>query len=142
CCSRKLRDTLTDDHYRVRIRTDFSYGTLKVGEVIAPGRSDDCIVLCAHLCHPHMVNDDLSGVVVGMDVMRRLIKRRNLRYTYRFLIVPETIGSISYLSHHQDLIPRMKGGLFLEMLGLRHPAALQRSIIGNTEVDECFVLAM
>ena len=142
CCSRRIRDTLTDDRYRVRIRSDFSYGTLKVGEVIVPGKSQECIVLCAHLCHPHMVNDDLSGVVVGIDVMRELLRRKNLRYTYRFLIVPETIGSIAFISHYPDLIPNFKGGLFLEMLGLRNPAALQLSIMEDTEVDACFKLAL
>ena len=142
CCTRILRDSLTDERYRVRIRTSFSYGTLKVGEVVAPGKSDECIVLCAHLCHPQMVNDDLSGVVVGMEVMKRLLERTDLRYTYRFLIVPETIGSIAYLAHHNQLIPRMKGGLFLEMLGLANPSALQLSSMESTEVDQCFALAL
>ncbi|HEX7363464.1 MAG TPA: DUF4910 domain-containing protein [Bryobacteraceae bacterium] len=142
CCSKRLYDSLNDDRYRVQIRTSFSYGTLKVGEIVAPGRSDESIVLCAHLCHPHMVNDDLSGVVVGMDVMRRLLERETRRYTYRFLIVPETIGSIAYLTHHREQTRHMKGGLFLEMLGLPNPAALQHSMIGNSEVDQCFELAL
>ncbi|HET7565283.1 MAG TPA: DUF4910 domain-containing protein, partial [Gemmatimonadaceae bacterium] len=143
CCTRAMRETLTDERYRVVIRTSSSYGTLKVGEVVVPGRTDDSIVLCAHLCHPAMVNDDLSGVVVGVDVMRALLsERRDLRYTYRFLIVPETIGSVTWLSHHEELIPRMKGGLFLEMLGAEQPHSLQRSIMGDTELDECFTLAL
>ena len=53
------------------IRTDFSYDTLKVGEIVIPGSTDDTIVLCAHLCHPGMVNDDLTGVAVAIDVARR-----------------------------------------------------------------------
>ena len=52
CCTRKTRDALTDERYRVVIRSDFSYATLKVGETIVPGETDECIVLCAHLCHP------------------------------------------------------------------------------------------
>lgn len=142
CCSKTLRDTLHDDRYRVVIRTDFSYGTLKIGEVVAPGSSDECIVICSHLCHPAMVNDDLSGVVVGLEVMRELLQKRGLRYTYRYLILPETIGGVAYLSHNEALIPRMKGGLFLEMLGLENPHALQLSFAANTEIDECFTIAM
>jgi aminopeptidase-like protein/aminoglycoside N3'-acetyltransferase len=137
CCSRKLKDSLRDDRYRVVIRSAFSYGTLKVGEVIVQGKSTETFVLCSHLCHPAMVNDDLSGVVVGLKVMQELLRRPNLRYTYRFLIVPETIGSAAYLSHQQELIPKMFGGLFLEMLGLENPHALQLSFAGNTEVDRC-----
>src|SRR5258705_2313233 len=76
CCSKILRDSLLDDQYRVVIKTDFSYGTLKVGEVVIPGESDECIVLCSHLCHPHQANDDLTGVIVGLKVAQELLKRK------------------------------------------------------------------
>jgi aminopeptidase-like protein len=142
CCSRKLKESLQDDRYRVVIRSEFSYGTMKVGEVIVPGKSSETFILCAHLCHPAMVNDDLSGVVVGLQVMQELLKRRNLRYTYRFLVLPETIGSVAYLSHQEELIPRMIGGLFLEMLGLENPHALQLSFAGDSEVDRCLIQAL
>jgi aminopeptidase-like protein/aminoglycoside N3'-acetyltransferase len=142
CCSKTLKDTLFDDKYKVVINSDFSFGTLKVGEVIAHGKTDDSIVLCAHLCHPAMVNDDLSGIVVGIKVMQDLLSRRDLRYTYRFIILPETIGSVAYLSQNEHLIPKMKGGLFLEMLGLNTPHALQLSFQGNTEVDLCCSLVL
>ena len=142
CCSRNLRDTLTDDRYRVEIRSQFSFGTLKVGEVVVPGRTDETIVLCAHLCHPAMVNDDLTGVVVGMDVVRALLAGPTPRYTYRFLIVPETIGSVAFLSQHAELIPAMRGGLFLEMLGRDIPHALQLSFSGESEMDRCFARAL
>jgi aminopeptidase-like protein len=135
CCTQDLRDSLHDARYRVVIRTSFNYGTLKVGEVVVRGRSDREFVLCAHLCHPAMVNDDLSGVVVGIDVMRALLARPKPRYTYRFLIVPETIGSIAYLSQNPGVVPRMAGGLFLEMLGRDHPHALQLSFTGSTSID-------
>ena len=142
CCTRRLRDGLTDERYRVVIRTGFSYGTLKVGEVVVPGASAESVVLCAHLCHPGMVNDDLTGVVVGIDVMRALRQRAMPRYTYRFLIVPETIGSVAYLSQNPDLVAGMKGGLFLEMLGRDHPHALQQSFAGTSEMDQCCALAL
>jgi len=142
CCTQRLKDSLTDEQYRVVIRTSFSPGTLKVGEVVVPGRSADSIVLCAHLCHPRQVNDDLTGVVVGIDVMRHLMQCADLHYTYRLLIVPETIGSIAWLSHHERLIPSMRGGLFLEMLGRDYPHALQLSYAGDAEVDMCFSLAL
>jgi aminopeptidase-like protein/aminoglycoside N3'-acetyltransferase len=137
CCSQKLKASLTEDHYRVVIQSSSGYGTLKVGEIVARGSSAETFVLCAHLCHPAMVNDDLSGVVVGLKVMQKLLQRSDLRYTYRFLILPETIGSVAYLSHNEQLIPQMMGGLFLEMLGLDQPHALQLSFAGDTEVDRC-----
>lgn len=142
CCSATLRDSLREERYRVVIRTTFSRGTLKVGEVVVPGRSDDTFVLCAHLCHPGMVNDDLTGVVVGLDVMRALRAGPAPRHTIRFLIVPETIGSIAFLSQHPELIPRLRGGLFLEMLGRAAPHGLQLSFDGATDADRCCVHAL
>lgn len=137
CCSRNLKDTLKDERYRVKINSQFSYGTLKVGEIVAPGDREESIVLCAHLCHPGMANDGLSGVVAGLEVMRSLLQRCDLRHTYRLLIVPETIGSIAFLSHNEDLIMKMKGGLFLEALGLSYPHVLQQSYGADTEFDRC-----
>jgi aminopeptidase-like protein/aminoglycoside N3'-acetyltransferase len=137
CCSKNLKDSLTDEKYRVVIDSEFTPGTLKVGECVVPGESDQSFVFCAHLCHPAMVNDDLSGVVVGIKVMQEMLKRPKPRYTYRFVILPETIGSVAYLSDHLQLVPKMVGGLFLEMLGLDNPHALQLSFNGHTEMDRC-----
>ena len=137
CCSKNLKESLTDESYRVVIESESGFGSLKVGECVVRGSSDQTFVLCAHLCHPAMVNDDLSGVVVGVQVMQQLLKRSDLRYTYRFLILPETIGSVAYLSHHMELIPQIVGGLFLEMLGLENPHALQLSFSSDTEIDRC-----
>lgn len=141
CCPRTLKDTLTDPEYRVRIRSEFSYGFLNVGEVFVQGESDDCIVLCAHLCHPGQAADDLSGVVAGIEIMRRLRQMQGLRYSYRFLMLPETIGSVAWLSQNEHLIPKMKGGLFIEMVSLPNPPALQYSFEGDTLVDRCFAEA-
>ena len=140
CCTRELKEGLKDDCYRVVIRNDFSYGSLKVGEAVAPGDTDDCIVLCAHLCHPGQFNNGLSAVVLAIEVMRNLLERSDLHYTYRLLIVPESIGSAAYLSGHQHLIPKMKGGLFLSMLGTGHPHALQLSLNKGSQIDRCLEL--
>jgi aminopeptidase-like protein/aminoglycoside N3'-acetyltransferase len=142
CCPGNLKDSLKDERYRVLIDSHFSYGALKVGEIVAPGQMEESIVFCAHLCHPGMANDGLTGVVAGLEVMRALLQRWDLRYTYRFLIVPETIGSIAYLSHHEDLIPKMRGGLFLEALGLPYAHALQQSYAADTEFDRCCLAAV
>ena len=142
CCSSVMKESLTDDQYKVVIKTSFNKGSLKIGEVVVRGASEDTVVLAAHLDHPAMVSDDLSGVVVGLDVMRKLLKLEDLRFTYRFLILPETIGSAAYLSQNENLIPKIKGGLFLEMLSLPNPLALQLSFAGDTEIDRCFTTAI
>jgi aminopeptidase-like protein len=142
CLPQHQRDALVDESYRVVIRSRFEPGVLKVGEVMIPGESDQTFVLVAHLCHPAMVNDDLTGVVVGLDVARALLAGPRPYYTYRLLILPETIGSVAYLSHNEDLIPGMVGGLFLEMLGNDSPHALQGSFTPHSQPDRCFVSAL
>lgn len=142
CLSQVVKDTLKDEAYRVVIRSRFEKGALKVGEVVVPGESEDCFILAAHLCHPAMVNDDLSGCVVGLQVAQTLLNGPKPRYTYRLLILPETIGSVAYLSHHEEIIPKMIGGLFLEMLGTDIPHILQHSFQPDSQVDRCFASAL
>ncbi|MBI1952811.1 MAG: DUF4910 domain-containing protein [Candidatus Omnitrophica bacterium] len=141
-CTRSFFDSLTDDAYRVVIRTRHEPGFLKVGEAVVPGSGEEEFVLCAHLDHPAMVNDDLSGVVVGLEVMRSLLKRPRGRFTYRLLLTPETIGSVVWLSQNESLIPRIRGGLFLEMLGTDCPHSLAKSFQGQTRADQCLLAVL
>ncbi len=129
----KLRD-FTKDRYRVLIDSTFEEGTLKVGDCTIKGEIDETIVIVAHLCHPAMVNDDLTGIVVLVDLAKQLEKRNN-HYTYKFILLPETIGSVAYLSQNEDIIPQLKYGIFLEMLGNNNIHALQLTWQGNTRLD-------
>jgi aminopeptidase-like protein len=142
CCTQQLKDTFTDEQYRVTIKTRFEPGILKVGEIVIPGQSQDCFVVAAHLCHPAQANDDLSGVVVALDLARQLRAGPQPRHTVRVLFFPETIGSVSWLSHNEDLIPKMRGGLFLEMLGNDAPFALQGSFQPHSQCDQALVTAL
>lgn len=137
CCSQEQKVNLNDPEYRVVIQTDFEPGTLKVGQWWLPGSSDHIFVMAAHLCHPYQANDDLSGVVVGLEIMKKLVQLPDRYYTYLLLLVPETIGTIAWLSHNEKLIPKINGGLFLEMLGNDSPHAFQRSYFGSTQLDLC-----
>lgn len=142
CTTQEMHDLLDEDEYRVVIRTTFEPGLLKVGEVVVPGEVEESFVMAAHLCHPAMVNDDLAGVVVGLDAFRALLAGPKPHYTFRLLILPETIGSVSYLSHNEDLIPKMVGGLFLEMLGNDSVLALQQSFQPESQADKVLVSAL
>ncbi|TAK12402.1 MAG: DUF4910 domain-containing protein [Anaerolineae bacterium] len=141
CCSQELKDSLTDEQYRVVIQTRFEPGALKIGEIVISGEREECFVLAAHLCHPAQANDDLTGVLVGLDVARALLAGPKPRHTIRVLFFPETIGSVAYLSRQEDLIPHMRGGLFLEMLGNDAPLALQQSFQPHSQSDRALVSA-
>lgn len=130
----RLKD-FTKDKYRVFITAIFEKGNLKVGDYTIKGNNSKTIVLAAHLCHPSQVNDDLSGVAVLVDIAKELSKKKN-NYTYKILILPETIGSIAYLSQNEKIISELKYGIFLEMLGNNNILALQFSRQGNTRLDK------
>lgn len=135
CCSQNLKDTFTDDSYRIVIEIEETPGKLKVGEVIIPGEREESIILAAHLCHPLQTNDDLVGVVAGIEVMKRLQSMPKQKYTTRLLIFPETIGSVCFLSQNENLISTMYGGIFLEMVGNDAPLCLQQSLFNDNSFD-------
>ncbi len=125
---------LRSKRYKVYIDSHFKPGELKVGDFTIPGKVEDTIVLVAHLCHPAQANDDLAGVAVLVDIAKEMSGGHN-HYTYKFLFAPETIGSIAYLSQNEDIIPKLKYGIFLEMLGNDNIHALQLTRQGNTRLD-------
>lgn len=141
-CSKETLSNLTDERYRIVVDTEFSPGFLRIAELTLPGDREDVFLICAHLCHPFMVQDGLSGVAVGLDVMKRLSRMPKRRYTYKMIIAPETIGGICWIDRNLELIPKVRGGVYLDMLGLPYPHALQHSFLADSEVDRCFSFAM
>lgn len=130
----RLKD-FTKDKYRVFIDAKFEKGNLKVGDYTIKGNNPKMIVLAAHLCHPAQVNDDLSGVAVLVDIAKEISKKKN-NYTYKILILPETIGSVVYLSQNEKIIPKLQYGIFLETLGNDNIHSLQLTRQGNTRLDK------
>ena len=138
CLPKELYDTLPQDHrYHVVIETKYDYTAEKglriLSAVISP-QDDNAldlgeILLCAHVCHPNLANDDATGVAVAVELARRLSENRLPQGSMRvrFLFCPETIGSIAFFSQHEELISPIKAGIFIEMPGNRNRLALQRS---------------
>jgi aminopeptidase-like protein len=87
------------------------------------------MIVQAHACHPAQANDDGSGVVSAIDLARRLAENPLPAgsMSVRFWFGPETIGTVAYLSHHEDLIPHLRGGIFLDSTGNQNSLALQRT---------------
>jgi aminopeptidase-like protein len=134
CLSAELHEQLPRDaSYRVVIRSEQRAGPqdgLAVGvATVGPDANRGELLICAHICHPMQANDDLAGVATAVEVMRRLAADPlpDHALAVRLLLCPETIGSICYLSHHEDLIERFAGGVFCEMTGNDASLALQRT---------------
>lgn len=136
CMAHEKLESLDRERYRVFIDSRFEKGSLKVGEIDIRGKMKDTILIVAHLCHPCMANDDLSGVAAMIGTAGELLQKKGLRYSYKFLLVPETIGSIAYLSANDAVASDIKYGIFLEMLGNDNSIGLQFSYQGDTMIDE------
>lgn len=118
CMSENQKQKLTDEKYRVFIDSDFKEGSLTYGELIVPGETNDEILITSYLCHPSMANNELSGPVVLIELMKYVQQLKSRRYTYRFVINPETIGSITYLSRNLDTLQKnVKAGFVLSCVG-------------------------
>ena len=98
CCSHNLKEKMKDDMYRVYIDSSKKPGVLNFAEVVIPGETDKEIFLSTYVCHPSMANNELSGPMVTAMLVRLLREIAPLKYTIRVVFIPETIGSIAYIS--------------------------------------------
>jgi len=132
---RTFYEGLPTGEYEVELKTVHEDGMMKVADFFLKGQSDQTILLNAHNCHPACANDDIAGVVVGVEVMRRL-KRKANRYSYRLIVAPEHLGTVFYLGRLSDEIAEtFRYCLFLEMLGNDNRLAFQESFTGRSLLD-------
>jgi aminopeptidase-like protein len=118
CMSENQKQSLTDAVYEVFIDSSLEAGSLTYGELILPGETEDEIFFSTYLCHPSMANNELSGPCVQTALIQYLKSLSHRRYTYRFVFIPETIGSITYLSRNlQSMQQHMKAGFVLSCVG-------------------------
>lgn len=106
CIAQNERDLLEDGEYEVFIDSELFDGSLAYGELVIPGRSSDEVFISTYICHPSMANNELSGPTVVAYLAKWLAERADNRYTYRFVFIPETIGSITYLKFMREHLVR------------------------------------
>ena len=118
CLRHRTRENLERGRYRAVIDSEFKQGVLNYGELVLPGEEDEEVFLSTYVCHPSMANNELSGPVVATALGRWLASLEDRRYTYRIIFVPETIGSIVYLSQNiSHLKDHVIAGFNLTCLG-------------------------
>lgn len=135
CVPQTFYDSLNEDIYEVEIITKESEGYLKVAEYIKPGKLQEGFAFVAHLDHPGMANDDLSGVAVGVELLHRL-SQIETKFTYRLVLVQEIIGSVFYLDHEFSKGNPILESCFIEMLGSKTPLSFQYSRFGSSCLEK------
>lgn len=135
CLSQNQLDALGSGPFDVLVDTSLEEGSLTVGEIMIPGQSEKEILISAHLCHPSLANDNLSGLVIATALAMRA-KHKPFQHSLRVVLLPGTIGSIAWLATHQDVVGRIAHGLVLTGLGDRGSLTYKRSRTGNAAIDQ------
>lgn len=102
CLTQEQRNSLKDEKYHVFIDSELKNGVLNYADLVIKGNSPKEILLSTYICHPSMGNNELSGPIVSTALAKWISTLKNPYYTYRFIFIPETIGSIVYLSKHME----------------------------------------
>jgi len=127
--------SLKKGKYEVFIDSEYSYGTLKMGEYVIPGNEKEILIM-VHLDHPYQANDNLSGVEVAV----RLAKRLKCKHTIRIVFVPETIGSVVY-AYTQDL-SKVEFGITMDMVGNDNTILMQQTFAETEKINKAGTMAM
>lgn len=136
CISQRELETLpADGLYRAYIDTAFTDGSLTYGELVLPGESEEEFLLTTYVCHPSLANDNLSGVVLLAKLGELLRERGELRYTYRLLWSPGTLGPLCWLRDNRDRLERIRHGLVVSCVGDPGPLTYKRSRRSDAEID-------
>ncbi|TFG98673.1 MAG: DUF4910 domain-containing protein [Myxococcales bacterium] len=141
CATQRQVDSLVEPEYEVCIDARLEPGSLSYGELFLPGTSDEEILVSTHICHPSLCNDNLSGIAVAALLAAEL-QGRPRRRGLRFLWIPGTIGSLTWLARNAGRVDRIRGGLTLTCLGDASPFTYKRSFSGSAEVDRVAAYAL
>ena len=134
CLSHHQLEALTDHSYRVVIDSTLADGHLTYAECVVKGEIDREVLLSCHVCHPSLANDNLSAIVVATMLAQHL-RHTKPRYTYRFVFIPGTIGSLTWLSRNESKLDLIDHGLVLSCLGDSGHITYKQSRMGDTKID-------
>jgi aminopeptidase-like protein len=134
CLSHNQYLALADEEYEVCIDSSLADGHLTYGEYLIQGKSTDEVLISCHICHPSLCNDNLSGISLAVYLAKAL-ENLSPKYSYRFLFIPGTIGSITWLSLNEPQVSNIKHGLVLTCVGDAGPFTYKRSRRGDAEID-------
>ena len=135
CMTHNQFKNLEEDTYEVCIDSTLQDGSLTYGEYHLKGDLSDEVLISVHICHPSLYNDNLSGIVLAV-FLAKYLSQASLRYSYKFLFIPGTIGSITWLCLNEPKVSKIKHGLVVVCVGDSGPFTYKKTRQGDAEIDK------
>ena len=136
CMSENQKKSLRPGKYHMYIDSELINGNLTYGEIVLPGESSQEIFFSTYVCHPSMANNECSGPALSAELIRYVRSIKQRKYTYRFICIPETIGSITYLSQNVSYLKEhMIAGFNLSCVGDDRDYSIVESRYADTLAD-------
>ena len=135
CLTHRQYESLKEGRYEVFIDSTLKPGSMTYGELLIPGETAEEFIFSTHICHPSLANDNLSGISLLTYLAKHLIPNKN-HFSYRFLFLPVTIGSIAWLSQNETHLSKIKGGIVTSLVGDQAAFHYKKSRIGTSTLDQ------
>ncbi len=136
CMSEDQLQSLCDGKYHAYIDSDLKEGSLTYGELVIPGESREEIFFSSYICHPSMANNECSGPSVLSRLAQHIKAMDKRRYTYRIVLLPETIGAITYISRNLEAMKKnIIAGFNITCVGDDRAYSIVHSRYSNTLAD-------
>jgi aminopeptidase-like protein len=141
CLPEEQARSLEGGEYHVLIDATLEPGSLTYGELVVDGAIEDEILLSTNICHPAQANDNLSGIVL-LAQLAATLRSMSLRYTYRFLFSPGSLGPLAWLARNEHRLGKLHAGLVASCVGDPGAFTYKRSRRGDTVVDKAVACAL
>ena len=138
CISHNQYRMLSEGEYDVVIDSSLEKGSLSYGEFFIEGRSREEVLISCHICHPSLCNDNLSGIALS-TLLAKTLSSAPTFYSYRFLFIPGTIGSITWLAGNTQAVKNIKHGLIVSCVGDEGKFIYKKTRRGDTEIDRVVI---
>lgn len=139
CITHNHFKKLENDYYEVFIDSTLKKGSLTYAELKIDGSSKNEILFSTYICHPSLCNDNLSGIAFQTYLIKYLLEKKDLKYSYRFLFIPETIGSIVWIYLNQSKLNLIKYGFIISCIGDSGKINFKKTKKGDTELDRIII---
>lgn len=137
CMRKDMLDDLPDGKYHMVINSRLFDGNLLYGDLVIPGKTSKEVMFTSYVCHPKMANNETSGIALICFLIKYVLSQKERELTYRFVLAPETIGSIVYLSKNLDYLKKnVIAGYVLSCVGDNFDYSIVESRYANTLADK------